>query len=200
MNIPVDKKEYAMIPQGSHVARCVSVIYLGHQEQEWQGEKWLAPKIRVAWETPLETHVFDETKGEQPFMVNKEYTLSFTDKSNLKKDLDGWGIKVNPNTDNFDAEILIGKTCLVNVQHKQSKTGGKTYANVIGLSPLPKGMICPDQVNPTVVFSVLEWDDDRFMKLPAFLREKIMKSDEYIKRAAGQGQPIHGEKDDDLPF
>lgn len=41
-------------------------------------------------ELPTELRVFSEKKGEQPLVIDKEYTLSMAEKSNLRKDLKLW--------------------------------------------------------------------------------------------------------------
>jgi len=182
-----EKKEYKIIPAGTHVARCISFIDLGTQEFEWQGEIKTPRKVRLSFETPNETAVFDEEKGEQPFLVSIELTLSYHEKANLTKFLCSWfGVskdevrKLDPERD------MIGKECLLNISHETSSKGNE-FAKIQSISPLMKGTECPKQVNDSTYFFMgysglpSEFDDDVFAKLPSFICEKIMNSPEYAE-------------------
>ena len=182
-----EKRGYKVIPEGTHTARCISFIDIGTHEFEWQGEKKTPRKVRIAWETPEETTVFDEEKGEQPFLVSTELTMSFHEKSNLFGMLSGWIGMTEKNKNEFDPEKdLIGQPCLINIKHSETKSGNK-FAKIMGVTPLPKGMKCPDQVNKETYFHMgwcgmpSEFDDETFAGLPKFIQEKIMQSPEYGK-------------------
>jgi hypothetical protein len=45
--------------------------------------------------------------------------------------------------------------------------------------PMMKGMVCPPQHNPSMEFSVLEFDRPKFESLHTFLQEMITGSTEY---------------------
>ena len=75
--------EYKTIPAGTHIARCTSFVDIGTHKFEYQGEEKTPRKVRISFETPLETAVFSEEVGEQPFLVSTELTLSFHEKSNI---------------------------------------------------------------------------------------------------------------------
>ncbi len=121
-------------PAGLHQAVCIDVIDMGIVESVYGGKPKSQHKVRLAW-------VIDELTDEgQPFFVQKRYTLSLHEKSTLRKDLESWRGK--PFTDEelkaFDLERLLGVNGQVNVQ--QVEKNGKTYANVISIVPLGKGM------------------------------------------------------------
>jgi hypothetical protein len=67
---------------------------------------------------------------------------------------------------------------MLSVIHKPSKDGTKVYANVGSVVALPKGMPCPDLVNPAVKFDIGEFDETVFNSLPEWLRAKILLSKE----------------------
>jgi hypothetical protein len=50
---------------------------------------------------------------------------------------------------------------------------------------MPKGLVCPPQVNDTFVFDYENFDDEKFNSLPDFLKEQIVKTPEY-KEAISQ--------------
>lgn len=170
------------IPAGAHAARCYSIIDLGTSEQVISGSQKVVRKIRITFELPTERRVFSEEKGEQPCVTSKEFTLSLSEKSNLRAFLKSWrGKDFTPEeADAFDVAKLIGVPCLLNIIHVAGKQNpSKMYDEISSISPLPKGMTCPPQENPSFEFSVSEWDQEKFEALPGFIREKIMASFEF---------------------
>lgn len=170
-----------VVPAGSHVARCYSMIQIGTVEQEYLGDKKILHKVMIDFELPLETAVFKEGDAEKPFVISKEYTLSFNEKSTLRKHLESWRGKAFTDSEaaNFDITKLVGATCMINVVHKASADGTKTYANLSSISPMPKGLQCPEQVNPTRILAYDSWNQDVFMALPEWLADKISSTPEY---------------------
>jgi hypothetical protein len=73
---------------------------------------------------------------------------------------------------------------MVNVIHKASADGTKTYANIASISPMPKGLVCPEQVNPSRVLSFSDWNQEVFMGLPDWLANKISETPEYKAKFA----------------
>jgi hypothetical protein len=168
-------------PSGSHVARCYGMIELGTVKSEYLGEVKHLHKVIIDFELPLETSVFKEGEPEKPFIISKEYTLSFHEKSTLRAHLSSWRGK--PFTDseaaNFDITKLVGVPAMVNVIHRASADGTKTYANIASISPMPKGLQCPDQINPSRILSFSSWNQELFMTLPEWLADKISLTPEY---------------------
>lgn len=190
------------IPAGTHVARCYSMIFLGTIKTDFQGQEKWQPKVQITFELPLEKRVFKEENGEQPFVKSKEYTLSLGDKANLRKDLESWrGKKFSDDeAKGFDICKLLGKACMISIVHTEKN--GNTYANIGSISGLPKGMTCPEQINPTFEFSVTEFDEDKFQHLPQFLQDKVKGSIEFQKMISDpEGIDIPAEDEiSDLPF
>ena len=170
-----------VVPAGSHVARCYSMIQIGTVESEYLGEKKTLHKVMIDFELPLETAVFREGEPEKPFVISKEYTLSFHEKSTLRSHLQSWRGKAFTDEEaaKFDITKLVGATCMLNVVHKASADGTKTYANIASISPIPKGLTCPEQVNPTRILAYDSWNQDVFMSLPEWLADKISATPEY---------------------
>jgi hypothetical protein len=134
-----DSKTYTPAPEGVHHAVCVDVIDLGMVESSFvdaQGHKKLQHKINVAWQ-------LSETRDDgKRYLVFKRYTLSLNEKATLRKDLESWRGRAFTRDEEmgFDVETVIGINCLINVQHRLSADGSKTYANVVSVMPLIKGM------------------------------------------------------------
>ena len=200
-----DGFNFELIPAGNHVARCYMVCDLGEHEQEYQGQKSIKRKVRLAFECPDELMSEGDNEG-RPFSVSKEYTLSLHEKAALYKDLVGWrGKPFTPEElDGFDLENLAGVPCMVNVVHKTSAATGNTYPSITSISKVPKGLTMTDQVNDSVIFSTDNPDArDAVLSLPEWLQGKInlspisadAASDAY-QQYAEQGQDL----DDDIPF
>lgn len=173
-----------LIPAGNYVARCYKMVEVGTVPTEYLGVEKMTHKVRFGWELPTELKVFKPENGEQPLVIDKEYTLSLADKANLRKDLKSWrGKDFTPQeAEGFDVSKLLGVPCMLNIIHVQGKKdASKTYEAIGSISPMPKGMVCPAQINPTFVFEFENYDKSKFDSLPQFIKEQIVQSNEYKK-------------------
>lgn len=131
-----ESRSFTPAPAGTHQAVCVDVIDKGMQDTKF-GQKH---KVDLAWQ------IGERRDDGKPYLVFKRYTLSINEKANLRKDLESWRGKAFTRDEEmqFDVESVLGANCLVNVQHNQN--GDKTYANVVAVMALPKGMpkLMPD--------------------------------------------------------
>ena len=191
-----------LVPAGNHVARCFSMIEIGTVTTEYLGQEKNQKKVRVSWELPFKKKVFNPEKGEQPFSVNKEYTLSMYDKANLRHDLESWRGQgfTDQEAKAFDISKLLGKACMLNIIHKESKKGNK-YAQVSSITPIPEGMTCPAQINPTFELSYADWSDAKFQGLPDWIKKMMEETPEFQSVISGGGDVKPDvTDDDDLPF
>lgn len=170
-----NESNFEPAPAGWNIARLFAVIDLGtHFDQKWDKETHL---VRLGFELPKEIR-----KDGKPFAIYKRYTLSHHEKSRMRQDLEAWyGKKFDTTALNkaggFDLEKLIGRTAFVNVTHDESE--GNTYANIVAIGPLPQGMECPEAINPQVIFSLGEFDQNVFDNLTDKTKEQIYASGEY---------------------
>jgi len=192
------------IPQGNYVARCYQMIEIGTVKEEFEGVSKTARKVRLGWELPTELRVFDETKGEQPLVISGEYTISMHEKSKLRAFLQSWrGVAFSEDEAKaFDITKLLGVPCMLNIIHKVTPNG--TYSNIASISPMPKGLVCPAQINPTFVLSYDAFDYTKFMDLPDFIKSKMEVTPEF-KLATTSSEAHHDEPElpesiDPLPF
>jgi hypothetical protein len=202
------------VPAGTHVARCYQIIHIGTVPDTFQGEDRLVDKVRLVFELPLETADFG--KGEQPFSIGRDFTLSMHEKSGLRAFVQSWLGKAMSDSDasKFDIGTLLGKEAMVSVMHRTANTG-RTYADLKGASPLAKGMTCPPQVNSAFLLDYDSQDFDlRFKMLPEWLQNKVSSSAEFSQRldkAADQmnkakamleqsGLTSSTDETDDMPF
>lgn len=173
-----------LIPAGNYYARCYQMLHIGTVKELILGEVKSLNKVRIGWELPTETKVFNKEKGEQPFVISEEYTLSMHEKSNLRKLLASWRGKdfSVEEASFFDITKLLGVACMLNIIHKPSKRDPQVmYQKVGSVSPVPKGVVCPPQVNPTSVLSYDNFNYELYASLPDFIKDKIKVSDEFIK-------------------
>lgn len=167
---------------GNHLAYCIKMIEIGTCNENVMGTEKQLHKVNLTWELPLVTKIFDEAKGPHPLVVSKEFTLSMGDKANLRKMLESW--RGSPFTEeqakNFDITVLLGKPCMVNVTHKPSKKDPSIkYDEISAVTPVPKGMTMPKQVNPSQELSYDKWDEKLFEALPDFIKGKMIQTPEY---------------------
>jgi hypothetical protein len=79
-----ESSSYVPAPAGTHVARCISLIQLGTQKQEFDGKPGKdRSKIVLGFELPEELCVFDEARGEQPYFITNTYNLVLGEKRPL---------------------------------------------------------------------------------------------------------------------
>jgi hypothetical protein len=173
------------VPAGVHLARCYRIIDLGTQKSEYEGKVNFLRKIKVVWEvhgtdedgTPIVTD-----KGE-PFIITKDYTLSWGEKANLRKDLEAWRGKPFSQDEQrrFDLKNVLDKFCMINVQHKPRRTGDGVYANVVSVTPVPAALKAsmPKGFNPAQMFTLGEPDMDMFETFGDYLKEQIKQSPEW---------------------
>lgn len=172
------------IAAGSYAARCYSMVHIGTVTGSFEGQEKIQNKVRITWELPTEMKVFKEENGEQPMIISKEFTISMHEKSSLRKFLESWRGKSfsEDEAKAFDITKLMGKECLISILHKTKD--GRNYAEVSSVSTLPKGMVCPPQINPSFEFNYDPFDMDKFLSLPEWLRKKMELTPEY-KKAIG---------------
>lgn len=189
--------DFKKVPQGVHMGRCYSLIDLGTQLVKSQHGDKLMHKIRIAWElfgedeegNPL---TVDYDGKVMPMTISKSYTLSLSEKANLRKDLQAWRGRdfTEEEAKGFDITKLLGVYCMVNVTH--SETNGKTYANVSGLTPIPSALknAKPDPIHSNIIFNLDEPDWEVFATFHEKLQDAIKSSPEFAVaagRATGSG-------------
>jgi hypothetical protein len=193
-------------PIGAHIARCIRLIDIGTQKGEYQGQPTYKRQVVIAWELPGELMTAGDHAG-KPFTVSKFYTASLHEKSGLRKDLAAWRTRdfTEEELKGFDVKALLGKPCMISLILSEK---GKAKINAV--MALPKGTAVPNQMNPTLNFSLDDFNEATFNSLSDGYKKLIMQSPEYhqIKNphpAEEQGKPAAAgsgfdDMDDDIPF
>jgi hypothetical protein len=159
--------DYTPASEGTHIARCLRVIDLGTQDTEYQGKQMERPQVI------LQFVLLDEEIANP--VVTKRYTASLHPQSGLRKDLEAWVGKINLE---FSLSSLLNKPCLVSISHNQKDN--RVYANVSGVSSVPKGFDVPElppQYQP-LIFDLSKPDRAVFELLPVRMRGDILRSKE----------------------
>ena len=168
-----DTPSYPTVSVGVHKARCVRVIDLGTQRNDYQGQISWKRQVMLIWEVPSET----DNKGE-PLTISKFYTLSLNEKANLANDLVSWRGRPFTETEKkaFDISKVAGKPCSINVILNQN---GKPKVSTV--MPIGKNDEIAQQFHPSMVFSITDFQEKKmevFNQLPEGIRNIILKSKE----------------------
>jgi hypothetical protein len=193
-------KDFAIAPQGNHLACCYRIVDFGTQKTSWEGNIKLKRQLHFSFE--LHGNDADDQPllvDGKPMVVSKRYNMSFFETASLRLDLESWRGKPFSTDElaGFDLSNVLGKFCMLNVLHQKVESG-KTYANIKGISPVPSALksMIPDQVNPSVIFSLDAFDQKVFDGLPDWMKEIIQQSPEYQTKDA-PGNPFPEEA---IPF
>ena len=151
-----NSREFYNVPAATYQAVCYDIWDIGFQESEWKGKKIVNHKVIIAFEIN-ELVPEGEFEGKR-MTINNFYTLSLSDKANLRKHLEGWRGKAftEVELEKFDIEKLIGINCMLNVIAKEN---GKT--KIDGISKVMNGLI---SLIPENKRSMPEWVIKKFLE------------------------------------
>ena len=172
------KPKVPPVEAGVYMAVCIGFIDLGEQYSE--KFKNYSYKGMYVWELPGETIEID---GEQkPRQLSKEFTISGSNKSNLRKFVESWNGKSYSDEEfmEFDLFDQVGKACQLNVVLNETKE----YANVDNLMPIPRGFPAPKTDTTPIKWDMDAWNDQVFAELPEWIQDKIKKSTQFQKSHA----------------
>jgi len=196
------------VPEDQHTARCVLVADIGTHSEAY------GPKHQcvIGWELPEVLQVFDEAKGQEPSMMSSFYTVSLSEKANLRQMLETWrGRAFTPQElEGFDLSNLLGVPCMLSVVHKQ-KPSGDVRAAVQGVSKLHRAIQCPEQITPSRLFNLDESGQEDLQALPEWIQGYIKQSEEYplwVRRTGGgevdfttfASEEVPNQEADGVPF
>jgi hypothetical protein len=196
-------RDFEPIPAGGHAAVCDMLVDLGIQDGGNFGPKH---QVYIRFQVPGQRIQFEKDGVEQdlPAVVGVTFTLSLSDKSNLKPFLEAWrGRKFTAEEiRGFDITGVAGKPAYLNIIHENGKgqNASKVYANIASLMPMPVGMPAPQVDGEVIVYDAD--NQQNFDKLPKWLRDKIDNQVKEQPRAATQPKraAFADDLDDDVPF
>lgn len=176
------------IPEGMHHAICYAVYDLGTQHSDTFNND--SRQLVIIWELTEERIEIEKDGKKQnlPRAISKMFTASLGKKANLRKALEAWRGRVftAEELEGFDLVKLLGINCQLQILHKTKEN--KTYANIMSIVPLSKGMTSKKPENPTKYFC---FDDgsDLPADTPEWIMEMIQKSAEWQSNGKKQEEP-----------
>jgi hypothetical protein len=209
--------DFQLCPPGMHLARCYRIIDLGTQREEYKGQVKSNRKVSIYWEVcPSDDNGEPVRLGDgRPFMVYRNYNLTWNEKSKLRIHLQAWrGRPFNQEEmQRFDLKNILGVWCMLTVVHNPSESG-KVYANVDSVNPVPsviKQNGLPAPTNKNEMFTIQNPDMDMFETFNESLKTKIMSSPEwqrlhaasdYQRAAIAEANAVRPPEDyeDQIPF
>lgn len=124
------------VEEGIVNALCIGVFDIGsHYNERFQKHN---QEIVIFFEVEHVIPTEGEYKGKR-YVLSKRFTASLSEKSNLSKFLDSWGVAKIRSLEGkeFDLSTLVGKPALVLVGHETGGEG-KVYARINVITPLQK--------------------------------------------------------------
>ena len=197
MKIPRKNKERINPTEGSHIGRLIRIVDMGTQHSEKFGSD--RRKIMLTFELGDEKAVFDEEKGEQPFVIGREFTMLLTPKSGLRKFLLSWvGSKVDD--EEFDISDYLNKPCQISVVLDSNNDENIEYANLYSVKPIKKGVKVPKAENPILEFDLDNFDEEVYEQLHDWEKEKISGSPEFqeLDSTESETEAVETEEVEDL--
>lgn len=175
-----------LVPENQYQAVCVDVIDLGLVENKQFGK--VQHKGAIVWQLNA-----TNPKTGRRYEVSRKFTISMHEKAELRKFLGQWRGKSYTDAEaqaGVPVDKLEGVNALITIEH--TSKDGKTYANILSIGPIPKGL-------PTIAAEKYTradfWKEDKNGAQKAATRDAGAPppSDEDFPAA------LHDEEDD-LPF
>jgi len=186
---------FVKAPKGVHAAICYSLIDLGTQTGEYEGQYYERHQVFISFELE-ETHEFDGVM--KPIAISEFYTLSLHEKAKLREMLEGWRSKsfTSDELKGFDLKNILGKPCLINIIHKNDK------AKIAAVMPADQRAKNLKRYNDLQYYSIEE-EMEIPSNVPDGIKKIIYKSkefnpDDYVDMRQDE-PPFHGD-DEDIPF
>lgn len=177
--------DFKQVTPGMHPAVCDMMVDLGLQEQKSQlyGDS-IKHQVYIRWQIPGERLEYekDGVKIEGPMTIGSYYTLSLSEKANLRKILQGWRGKefTADEAAKFDVTAVLGKPCTLNVIHKTGNDG-KVRARIEGVGPPIKGLDVAKVEGETILYDGGEEQSPVWDKLRPWMHETIKRAKEAGK-------------------
>lgn len=185
-------KDFKPIESGTHVARVCSIIHIGTIADNIKGDEVIRNRAFISFEIP------EALKEDgKPFTIGQEFTLSMNKNGNLLPFVESMlGKKLGKEeTKEFDIFTLMGTPAMINVIHSAANADGVVYANIKSVSPLPKGMVCPDAVLTPSYFDYEENFKPEFvwaLNEKSQLYKKITRSEEWGQKGVKKPDGAYG--------
>jgi len=196
LNAPVKNSgNFEPAKEGLQPAICVSLVHIGTQTTEWEGNEKKVDQIVISHELCKDTreYVTDEGKPmEVRKIISHKLTRSLHPKANLRKFIESWRGKSLDHRElsEFDLFKLVGVQNTLQIVH--TVKGENVYANI--LSILPANASGQKKYTPErdlITYSVAQ-STNIPEGIPDWMRELIYQSEEW----QGDDSPANQEAED----
>ena len=172
-----------LIPEGSYYAVCYAVVDLGTRTKEYMGNEKDVHELLISFELPKQRITIERDGNEidMPKVCSMTNTFSMHEKANLRKYIETWRGKslTELEAQDFDFEKLLGIDAMIQILHRKSKDGSKTYANISSITPPDSGIKKCKTENEHIFYTF-----QNGLKFPEsmhdWIKEKIMNSKEAL--------------------
>ncbi len=176
--------ERELHPEGMFPAVCILMANIGTQRTPFKNEDGtdkVQKKIVLGFET-------------EHGLISKEYTMSISDKANLRAHLESWRGKkfTQDELDGFDVKVLLSKDATLQVMHNEKGT----FANIQNILPKTGAF---KATKPAVYYDLDNPVEADFDKLPSWVQKKVTESLDWHTVGAKQAFGDPGPSDDDAP-
>jgi hypothetical protein len=170
-----DQGDFQIAPEGTTLASLTVLAFCGRHERTWQGETKTQELLGLSWE------LAEPGPDGRALAVTEVLTASLHEKSKFFSRIMGLTGGREPPA-GFELAGLLGRGAVVTVAHVQK--GDRTYANVVAVGPLPRGMAAPiPSVTPTF-YDIDEHDQAAYDALPARFKKLVETAESADYRPA----------------
>ena len=126
-----NNKDRQLPEAGATTGVCFSIVDLGTQKTNWDGEEKWTPKVRLSFELPeqtIEGEVTENgktTKVTKPMVVSMELTRSLGERATIRKHLETWRGQAFTSKElaAFNLKNVLGKAAMLTLVNKTSQAG-----------------------------------------------------------------------------
>lgn len=152
-----DTGDFVIAPEGTSTAVLTCLAYLGKHESTYNGETRIRELLGLSYE------LSERGEDGRALAVQEVMTASLHEKSKFfPRVLALCGGREPP--PGFDLAGLLGRGCVVTIGHVQKD--GRTYANVLQVGALPRGLAAPPPSVEPVYFDMAQYDPATYALLP----------------------------------
>ena len=134
------RTRFTLHPEGQWAGTCVDIVDLGERVEIFNDSK-----PRVVGKVVLVFATGERQQNGELSTVSAEFTMSMNERSSLRPFLESWrgrSYTQDEVAEGVPLHLLEGQPALLTIEHKLSKVG-RTYAKIMWVAPLPKGMAAP---------------------------------------------------------
>lgn len=203
-------KKFPLLQPDSYPALCYAIIDIGRHYSPVFDKS--SDKVILMWELPTE-RIDVERDGQTenlPRAISETYTLSLSEKANLRKTLESWRGKsfTEEELKGFNLRNILGAPCLLTVVNQQKQNGDafNKVSAVVKLPAMMRSLVPQATENPPIMFSLKNPNAVEMMKtLPEWIQNRIKESEtwkEMCVENAGldAGNEFVEVSEEDIPF